>query len=577
MARRLLKRLALIEKRLPEGEARWREAEAEKVVEEYLVALEAVLGELNEVQIESLKLIPRSWGLVLRPYIEAAGVQYNPKLIALALQIYLKCGEVDRCEMVKVHVAIHGRAKLYAAEARLHLLAGLGHAERKEPRLLEMFLKLCLYHGWFGDALRVGALLLDPVERELLRSSFLGPRDVGGDPLEGLVRIALFDDLRCNTVLEELRQRLCQATRLKPVEEIAALLNSLGFALWYQKAHGAAIFLYETFLTGLPSSSGLGNVLAFWALLFVRSAQREEEEGQGLAQVKLATWVLVSGSLNSACWMEESRGSQLALALEGKLSVDRRLAYAPAGVECSAVAITLLRRSLSLCPYLRFNGEAFVLGPRLLSAGGQGGTASTPTHHHAKSSSPSIAPSEELAIERMRQEIGRLRLEKDTLFQAVAQSKASVLNPVYILDTNILIDHLAFLDGLLQRQPVRIAIPSFVLIELDGLVKSARQGKSAETVANYLDRIDPAALRGGLHGINAEGRLTRFIRHPQGQRDPFPRSAEICNIDEAILHSAKRNGHAILVSDDLNLRLKGQAMQVQVLPWSAFNQQFRDL
>lgn len=575
-ARRRLKRLALIEKGLPEGEGGWRGAEAGQVVEEYFVALEAVLGELNEAQIGSLKLIPRSWVLVLRPYIEAAAAQCDPELIALALKIYRKCDEDERCGAVKVHAAIHGRVELYAADARLHLLAGLQRAEGREPRLLEMFLRLCFCRGWFYDALRVGALLLDPAERGRLHGS-LGPGDAG-DPLDSLVRITLFGDLHCKAILHNLRRHLCQATRLKPVEDIARLLYSLGFALCYRGAHAATIHLYKVFLTALPSSSGLGSVSAFWALLFIKSAQGEEEEGRGVAEVKLATWVLVSGSLNSACWTDEGRGARLALALEGKLSLERQLSYAPAGAECSAVAIGLLRRSPSLWPYLRFDGEAFVLGPRLLSTGVSGvspqdGNATEPAHRHT--GPPPLT--EESAIEQMRQEIDRLRLEKDALSQAVAQSKADILSPVYILDTNILIDHLAFLDGLLQRQPVRIAIPSFVLIELDGLIKSPRQGKSAETVAKYLDRVDPAALRGSLHGINAEGRLTRFISHPPGQRDLFPRSAEICSIDEAILYSAKRNGHAVLVSDDLNLRLKAQAMQVQVLPWGPFHQQFRDL
>ena len=136
----------------------------------------------------------------------------------------------------------------------------------------------------------------------------------------------------------------------------------------------------------------------------------------------------------------------------------------------------------------------------------------------------------------------------------------------YILDTNVLIDDP---QSIFRFDEHDVIIPFEVLEELDRLKQRGdRVGQSArETIRNLERLISDGRLSEGLH-LSSGGTLRfDFPTLPAGQRIPFANPYLIEKTDNRIIDLAsackqKYNGNTVLVSKDINARVKAQAMGV---------------
>lgn len=136
--------------------------------------------------------------------------------------------------------------------------------------------------------------------------------------------------------------------------------------------------------------------------------------------------------------------------------------------------------------------------------------------------------------------------------------------PAVVFDTNAVFDMVEEIVHFAGKAARCFAIPQTVLNELIGLKGDRKRRARARAVLSQLSSAHLVTLLLG-------GGLSRALDtdHPHMENwsglDP---SITCC--DEAILHAVLKHGNAILVSNDVNLMLKGTAWSVRVLPWHEF-------
>lgn len=161
---------------------------------------------------------------------------------------------------------------------------------------------------------------------------------------------------------------------------------------------------------------------------------------------------------------------------------------------------------------------------------------------------------------------------------------------MYILDTNILIDHVEALEDIVQVESIALAIPFVVLNEVSGLArqKSSRTGKKALMALSLITKIEDRMIRlkSSVCGLSIDGQtLDALDQHHQRPSERWP--TDVRTTDEAIIRAAVNyrgpssllNLHltnewsqkrVFIVSDDLALGVMASAFGVPVFTWTRF-------
>src|SRR3989338_11342655 len=141
------------------------------------------------------------------------------------------------------------------------------------------------------------------------------------------------------------------------------------------------------------------------------------------------------------------------------------------------------------------------------------------------------------------------------------------MKKVYILDTNVLIhDPLSFT----KFEDNTVVIPISVIEELDNLKGGGdERGKRERIVSRKLDEF---RAKGKLNaGVKAEagGTLIVDLDHVQ----VLPKEFKLLEMDNRILNTAywyqQKKNNTILVTKDINLRLKGEAVGLSTEDYEA--------
>ncbi len=140
----------------------------------------------------------------------------------------------------------------------------------------------------------------------------------------------------------------------------------------------------------------------------------------------------------------------------------------------------------------------------------------------------------------------------------------------YILDTNVLIHDPKAITNFKEND---VILPIYVIEEIDKLKKeSGNKGASARIVARF---IDEARQKGCLaHGVNLENDIF-FKVETRGDTTELPKSLRSDVVDNRILAIAlflkkqeekkkKEQKNVILVSKDINMRIKADALEIKV-------------
>ncbi|MEK7722606.1 MAG: PIN domain-containing protein, partial [Elusimicrobiota bacterium] len=141
------------------------------------------------------------------------------------------------------------------------------------------------------------------------------------------------------------------------------------------------------------------------------------------------------------------------------------------------------------------------------------------------------------------------------------------MKKVYILDTNVLIhDPLSFT----KFEENIVVIPISVIEELDNFKRAAdERGKSARIVSRKLDEFrSKGKLNAGVK-TEAGGTLIVDLDHVQ----VLPREFKLLEMDNRILNTAywyeQKKHNTILVTKDINLRLKSEAVGISTEDYEA--------
>lgn len=135
---------------------------------------------------------------------------------------------------------------------------------------------------------------------------------------------------------------------------------------------------------------------------------------------------------------------------------------------------------------------------------------------------------------------------------------------VVAFDTNAVFDMVEEIISLAEEASCFFAIPQTVINELLGLRGDKGRHARANLVLAKLAGSNVSLL---LLGGKLCSNLSTERPSMESWSGLHP-SVSCC--DEAILYAVLRHGNATLVSDDINMMLKGTAWGVQVLPWNEF-------
>ncbi len=141
------------------------------------------------------------------------------------------------------------------------------------------------------------------------------------------------------------------------------------------------------------------------------------------------------------------------------------------------------------------------------------------------------------------------------------------MKKIFILDTNVLIHDVNSLNNF---QDNTVVIPISVIQELDSFKTHAdERGKSARVISRRLDELrQTGKLNIGVK-LNGEGTLKVDLDHVQ----VLPKEFLLQEMDNRILNTAfwyqKKGRRAILVTKDINLRLKAEAVGLEAQDYEA--------
>lgn len=533
---RLARRLVLIESRSPNHSV------AEAV--EYYQALMRLVRILPEKEVERLKLAARSWKRIFHPLSNDA----NEELVMIAAEFYetvekrerrievlgvgLLCGVMTDRMMGILEAAMKGDE----LEDALLLTAYLNALRLREP---DVWLRMASYivssshHDEYG---------------------YLANIRLDGDTFENVLVAALRN---LETDYAMIRQLFHE--QLGTSEDVGVLLESMASAAFM--FGGLEMFIQLTPVLQQNSHQIACVQLVPWITLFLSLC---EHYGRGL---DASTYLWIIDMIN----MILNEGGELMAPGELRVLSDLRehRFSLSALAELSLDNHSLLGHVCWLCQYEPFDqyhqrtDDEFLPGSIVVGVTEErGGFQATKTIQQPAANSPNSKSMSDL-----KSEIEALKAKRADLETASSSSPTNVpRDSLFVLDTSVLINCIEEVKHLVQKRPVRLAVPSTVLTELEGLsCGRGRKSKLARGVLDYFDRI-PNWNVGSIHGMSLDGKL---MNHLLPLVENLPSRRQIKTNDDAIIYAAGQ-ADAVVVSDDVNLTLRGRANNVLAISWSEF-------
>ncbi len=134
---------------------------------------------------------------------------------------------------------------------------------------------------------------------------------------------------------------------------------------------------------------------------------------------------------------------------------------------------------------------------------------------------------------------------------------------IYVLDTNVLVYDP---KSVLSFEGVEVGIPSISLEQLDELKKEeSTRGRNTREVIRILDALrEKGSLREGVRLDNGSVVRVLFIDEFKPEQFPFKMRIEDNEILMTIVTLQQNGYHVIFISKDLNLRVKADALGIEV-------------
>jgi hypothetical protein len=201
-----------------------------------------------------------------------------------------------------------------------------------------------------------------------------------------------------------------------------------------------------------------------------------------------------------------------------------------------------------------WNGSAFCLGTNFTRIVGNVKSTQCGTEEVSPLTRP-IA-----LVNDLYRDIQRLKQEKEQLGCTFLVQTAPPRNSIFVIDTNVIVDHLNTLTTLGKLHHVHMAIPTIVVNELQGLVQA--RPDIDKSIPAFLDNLPPS-----FSFLSTDGVLLDVLPI---ERTVWPNCPQIRSNDDAIIYTVGRCANAVLVSDDVNLGLWAHANRLPALSFEAF-------
>jgi PhoH-like ATPase len=145
----------------------------------------------------------------------------------------------------------------------------------------------------------------------------------------------------------------------------------------------------------------------------------------------------------------------------------------------------------------------------------------------------------------------------------VTEREEKAEKKIYVLDTNVLVYDP---KSVLSFTGAEVGIPSISLEQLDELKKEeTMRGRNTREVIRILDSVrTKGSLRDGVHLDNGEILRVLFTDDFNPEQFPFKMRIEDNEILMTVVTLQQKGYHVIFVSKDLNLRVKADALGIEV-------------
>lgn len=143
------------------------------------------------------------------------------------------------------------------------------------------------------------------------------------------------------------------------------------------------------------------------------------------------------------------------------------------------------------------------------------------------------------------------------------KERAESTKKIFVLDTNVLVYDP---KSVLSFEGAEIGIPSISLEQLDEMKKEeTTRGRNTREVIRILDSLrQKGSLRDGVHLDNGGILRILFMQDHKSESFPFKMRIEDNEILMTIVSLQQKGYHVIFISKDLNLRVKADALGIEV-------------
>lgn len=532
----------------------------------------ALLQALSSEKVHSLKLPGRAWKRIVLPIMHGS---FEPvsveRFLLLAKQFYRESGETGRlCELLRLQILTLGQISAYPEAVREYSLA-LENDQNLWPGLYQ----ICSVCDRLLDAVKL-FVYLDP-------ESCLAPPSSPKKFEEYMLLLASVKKSfpAPTTVAALFLQRAKQLYTKK--EHLSEFIESTALILLLLPDAGAhklelAVELFCKMTEALKNFTPAKPYMMAWTLCMIKMVQMH-----GCARLlDFSTIIWTCETLNQHSPAYKSKGTVLDATIS-PLASKQLTASQLVEFKISSDTASLLKEAIVLCQddrvsgFISWNGKEFRLGPILLEK-------EQDTVPYSSQEAPATAIVQEQGgekdkdfsqgcVEKISAEIATLKLKKETLSQLEEAScnekrPGNISKSLFVLDTNVLIDKSDQIQDLIAFRDIYLGIPLLVRVELDGLLKSSRK-KRVERVLELFRALEEHSVPelATVRGLAINGTTVDCLR---GGREVWPSDPLVRSIDDAILHAASLHGNAVVVSDDINMMLKGESQGVFVLSWAEF-------
>lgn len=145
------------------------------------------------------------------------------------------------------------------------------------------------------------------------------------------------------------------------------------------------------------------------------------------------------------------------------------------------------------------------------------------------------------------------------------------MSKIYVLDTNVILHDC---DSIFKFEEHEVVIPVTVIEEIDKFKKEMNElGRNARKFARYLDELRAAGSLSAGVPINGEGGKLRIELYNDVVKDGLHKKAHLdfSVYDNRIIAAAYHNKGSILVTNDINLRVKADALGLKTEEYNNTN------